>query len=234
MSSVFAVFDYFWTAQIGSSFLPSKELMTARFQLAQVKAARNDVVEGLSYALRAGPPPPRSRIRYVAALLEVDRYLISSGVLAEGRMALSELMTALLELDHGIVADFLKPAPTFNRAQESSLKWDARAHLAVAVDVLVSSGMSRSAAAVEVSRHSQALDDLCTRSSKSSATALATWHAQLVQGKVKNSSAVDTFARRASIIQDTCKWIGSNDPHHVACDLVAFVDRLWLRDKVGS
>jgi hypothetical protein len=208
--------------------------MMDRYHLTQFRNARHHLVDGLLYALTAGPLPPRSRFRYLMTLWEVDALLRSLEIPAGLRNPVCELYTALLDLESGIVAEFLKPAPTFNRTQESSLTWQARSYLAIAVDVLVASGLSRSAAAKEVARHSRAIHELCTKNAKSASSALATWHAQLVRGKIKCKLAVTAFAERETTLEQTYSQIGSRDPHRAARDLVHFVERLWSREKAGA
>lgn len=87
---------------------------------------------------------PRHRWRYEAAITAIVRFLNEHAVPAHILGEFLELALALIDLDRGVVHPMLAPAKVSHRRPIRSDVWRARAHVVVAAECLIASGMRKS------------------------------------------------------------------------------------------
>jgi len=171
--------------------------------------------------------PADDRFRYVMSLRAIVIHLERIGIDAKTSIMLSDLMTALNDLNHGIVAHFLKPRERLNRPPDSSLMWMARCSYVIAVNVLtVNAGMSIVSACEYVARTSGAVDRVAAARTVSVPNALRKWHTAFLNDEVKNDLAANSFKNRFSFVREVVRHLGSNNPRAIADHIIGYADEL--------
>ena len=85
--------------------------------------------------------PPRTRERYVAAIVLIADFFHEMGFPLPIFVELVEFAHALQELDRGTVRDFLK-SKVENHPTDPGDVWQARVQIAIAVDQMLEGGLS--------------------------------------------------------------------------------------------
>jgi hypothetical protein len=135
------------------------------------------------------------RERYAAALIVLANYFSSLSVKPiAGRFF--ELGSAIADLNNGTVHSLLRPVRADNRRADPSQLWRARAHVALALEALLRSGLNRQDAALKVARQYPGIASLAGLRAKDSAlqTTLFGWRREFKAGRVKNFEASELFA----------------------------------------
>ena len=146
--------------------------------------------------------PQNERRGYVAALGGISEYLISAGVDYRHACKLVDLASALSDLDDGIVRPLLRPAHVNNRRLTPSNIWRRRALVALGIEALLKSGLSRDEAAGEAERNVKTICHLVahrTKPTKPSKAALS-WNDELGKGRIKSFDAVHLYKHGARLI----------------------------------
>jgi hypothetical protein len=140
--------------------------------------------------------PPRTRERYVAAIVLIADFFKEIGFPLPIFVELVEFARALQELDRGTVRDFLKPSKAHSHATDSSDVWQARAQVAIAIEQMMAGGLSRREASRRIARLFPQLRALSASKSKNFASAVGDWHIRLSKGEVKDDVATHTWGDR--------------------------------------
>jgi hypothetical protein len=145
--------------------------------------------------------PPRARLRYVQAFLEIIDFLNESRVHPLIMFELNEFVGGLIELNHGTVRHFLKPETPRSRPIDPDDIWRARAFLAMAVDELIKGGATRKSAARDIAKKTPPLSHVLSKSGGDYAGALDKWHASFIRGRVKSKGAQGVFNDRQRYVE---------------------------------
>jgi hypothetical protein len=153
------------------------------------------VTQAFNQEPNAARTPFYERERYAAALMGVANYFTS----LEGRplgQRFFELGSAKADLNSGIVHPLLRPERADNRRADNSQLWRARAHVALGLEALLRSGLTRDDAAAKLTRGSPAIAKLASAKAKNSKlkTIVFGWRQQLRQARVKNFEASELFS----------------------------------------
>jgi len=140
-------------------------------------------------------PPERERQRYIFVLTHLIDFFREIGATSEARY-IHELGSALADLDDGVVRPFLKPTDygSGRRRDDSNIR-QCKGRVAVGLDALIRSGMSRQDAAKHALREYPHIKRLITTRSKNLSTehpkalinAVLSWHDDLCRNRSGNS-----------------------------------------------
>jgi hypothetical protein len=144
--------------------------------------------------------PPRTRKRYVAAIVLIADFFKEIGFPLPIFVELLEFARALQELDRGTVRDSLKPLTAFNHPTDPSDVWQARAQVAIAVEQMIVGGLSRREASRRIAKWFPELKALTGSKSKDFASAVGDWHIRLSQGEVKDDVATAAWRDREQLV----------------------------------
>src|SRR6202521_3704052 len=177
----------------------------ARWKLLTAAA---DLYASVSRAFRQEPDSPRTvgneRERHAAALVRVAQFFCALGDRRLGDRFF-ELSSAIAELSQGTLHPLLRQARPQSRPADPSQLW--RAHVALALEALIRTGLSPSEAAAEVARKVPKIGNLAgakARMSKLPTTMLG-WRKQISAGRVKNFQAKELLQEAFSRI-DHLEW----------------------------
>lgn len=227
-----------WGAFLGTTTIPSAEeqvrLCFSEIGLRLLRA-RETLVDELEAAFdrrmqpldKRMPHSESERLRFALALNAVGKFLQEARVPLELVAFLSSLGSDLLDYSAGLQPKVLDPPPVQNRRGDGSRDWQARAGLALAVEVLVRGGLSRRTAAQYVAARSTIMDSLMSKNAATASSALEGWHKGLSNRKVTSRAAISVFEGRDEAIDHAASWIGSRDPQRLAAYLIAFAETLW-------
>jgi hypothetical protein len=131
------------------------------------------------------------RERYAAALVVVALFV-------GGRIGsrFSELASAIADLNTGTVHPLLAGVRVHNRRADTSQMWRARARVALGLEALLRSGLSRTEAAAKVATEFPSIARLAGPRAKNSTlrTIVFGWRKELKAGRVKNFEAGELFS----------------------------------------
>jgi hypothetical protein len=153
------------------------------------------------------------RSQHAVALLAIAGFLNRVG--PDGDPAhfadqLAKLAQALNDLDNGVRAPMLDPAPVTSRRRDPTMVWIARAHVALAVETMRRCSHSRERAAKCAANRHPGLEQLITESgshrSDDIETAIISWCEDFSSHKIRNEAA----ARVYSVGLDRLKAWASN------------------------
>ncbi len=136
--------------------------------------------------------PAKHRARYINALRLFGTFL-DQVTSRDFSGHLLHLATALHDLDSGTVHSLLTPVPS--RPLYGSEIWVARAQAAIAIEILLRSGLKRAALKNILSKRIPMLSALADGSDDPAEAAMA-WHKNFLAGKIKNRLAAEVFARK--------------------------------------
>jgi hypothetical protein len=166
-----------------------------------------ELLDGLDrvFDWSAGPDPDPSmhRARYVNALLLFAKFLDQVTARDFGH-ELVHLASALHDLDHGTVHSLLKPAAVDSRPMDGTEVWMARAKIALAIEILLRSGMRKRNLKDILAGRIPMIKPLVTQSDDAG-TASLTWHKTFRSEKVKNRVAQSAFQRSLADFQTLSK-----------------------------
>jgi len=176
--------------------------------LAQV--AGEQTVEGGAFALIQALDSAKNdpayettgeRDRYIFALTAIAEYLLRCGR-EDLALWIAELGSAMSDLDTGIVRPCFEPTQIDSRPSDSSDKWRGRATIAVAVDLLILSGLTRTAAADKIEKEFPELVALVGSKKRLGASALS-WRDEFRKRRVSNVQAVRSYAELKTMLAVT-------------------------------
>jgi hypothetical protein len=144
--------------------------------------------------------PPRTRKRYVAAIVLIADFFKGIGFPLPIFVELTEFARALQELDRGTVRDSLKPSTACNHPTDPSDVWQARAQVAIAVEQMIIGGLSRREASRRIAKYFPGLKALTGSKSKNFASAVSDWHIRLSRGEVNDNVAMATWRDREQLV----------------------------------
>jgi hypothetical protein len=134
--------------------------------------------------------PENERERYAAALVVVAQFV-------GGRIGnrFFELASAIADLNTGTVHPLLAGVRVHNRRADTSQMWRARVRVAVGLEALLRSGLSRNAAAAKVATEFPSIARLAGPRAKNSTlrTIVFGWRKELKAARVKNFEASELF-----------------------------------------
>jgi hypothetical protein len=169
--------------------------------------------------------PPRTRERHVAALYLIAEFFKEIGFPLRIYQELIELAHALSELDRGTVRDFLRPFKVETRPMDSSDIWQARAHVAIAVETMKDGGFGVREGCRRIAECFPGLKDALAPNSKAFASVIGSWHSGLSNATIKDSIASDAWRQRADLIakyRELLRRDGSElpDPQQIALVII--------------
>jgi hypothetical protein len=159
------------------------------------KSLHQTVTQAFAQEANASRTPLYERERYAAALMAIGQYFTS----LEGRplgQRFFELASAMADLNSGIVHPLLRPERADNRRAESSQLWRARVHVALGLQALLRSGLTRTEAAAKLATDFPGIPKLASAKAKNSKpqTIVFGWRKELRQARVKNFEASELFS----------------------------------------
>jgi hypothetical protein len=186
----------------------------ARYTI-NLQRAFNDLLPKLK---RAYGQPARDAAdelsQHVVALLAVAHFLDQGGpdYLAHVADQFAKLAQTLQDLNEGVRAPMLNPAPVTSRRRDPTMVWIARAHVALAVVTMQRCGHSRKRAAKWAAKRHPGLEQLITERglhrSDDIEMAIISWSESFSSHKIRNEAA----ARAYSVGLDKLKaWAPDRD-----------------------
>jgi len=154
----------------------------------------------LEVALIEGDAPRRTREGYVAALVLIADFLEDVKFPVTIRDELLQLAAGLQELDRGTVRDFLKVLAAQNHPTDPSDVWQTRALIAIAVDQMMSGGLSKREAGRRITKWFSELKSVSGTKSDNFGSAVCDWHTRLTNGTVKDGAAIGTWNGKERLI----------------------------------
>src|SRR5262249_4196873 len=139
--------------------------------------------------------PVNERERYAAALSVIAQYF-SSIVGQQFGDRFFELASAIADLNLGTVRSLLRPVRAESRAPDPSHFWRARARVALALEALLRSGLSRYDAFAKIRGHHSSIANLPGLKAKHSKlqTTIFGWRSEFKAKRVRNFEASELFS----------------------------------------
>lgn len=148
-----------------------------------------------------GHEGPRQRTDYAEAISNIADFLKVARFPDRVGVELMNLVRALDELDTGTVRPFLKPSKVGNRNIDGGDTWMARCYAAIALQVLIDGGLSRTKATFRIARMFPEIIALLSPGSRGDpADVLADWHKRFERDEVKATEARIAWAERGKLI----------------------------------
>ena len=180
----------------------------------------------LKVALIEGDAPRRTREGYVAALVLIADFLEDVKFPATIRDELLQLAAGLQELDRGTMKKTLgKVLAAQNHPTDPSDVWQTRAQIAIAVDQMMSGGLSKREAGRRISKWFSELKSVSGTKSNNFCSAVCDWHTRLTNGTVKDGAAIGTWNDKEALIARQRENIAragtsSHEPLQIACSVI--------------
>lgn len=173
--------------------------------------------------------PPRDRARIVEALDLITLHFAKQSLPPFLLHELLRFTTALKNLDRGTAHYSLERKKPANRPMLSGDLWEARAHVALAVDIMIEGGMiKKDALAIIESNYGFLADPLAPGAAKFGPL-IAKWHEHLVAGSCKDADAQAFFRERQRYTEFLAAKIGSREPTRLAQEILKHATLLSAR-----
>ncbi|UZF91649.1 hypothetical protein [Bosea sp. NBC_00550] len=133
---------------------------------------------------------------------------------------LMRFTSSLSDLDRGTVHYSLAPKKVRHRPMLSSDLWEARAHVALAVDIMVGGGMLKKQALAVIEKNFGFLADTLAGGASKFGVLVGKWHQELASGISADAGAQSVFDGRQRYIDFLAKKLGTDDPNAIAQNIL--------------
>lgn len=221
---------------VGATFAPSGfQPGSAAFAEHVARKHYQEIAElerGLEHVFFSGvsfDKPPRDRRRIVSALELIAAHLAKQGVAPFLVAELNRFRSALEDLDRGTVHYSLVHTPAGNRPVLGSEIWEARAYVAVAIDVLLGCGDSKAVAAKKVFVGLGPLVTVIAPDAATDGRAASDWHRKFTTRQCKDPRAQEIFDTREGFLQFLSRETGGLRGEKLALEVIRHATLLAIR-----
>jgi hypothetical protein len=151
--------------------------------------------EAFDYTGEPDKEPAETRARFSIALKKIGLFLEDVPTIHDFAKEFLTLATALDDLNQGTVHPLLQPSKVTNRPPDSTEIWMARAKTALAVEILLRTGMTRTQVIDAIDKFFPAIIRFAKRGGKAGRAAML-WHTMFLGRKVKNRIAQKVFDQK--------------------------------------
>lgn len=173
--------------------------------------------------------PPRDRTRMVQAMEVIFLHFAKQNIPPFLVHELMRFTSSLSDLDRGTVHYSLAPRKVRHRPMLSGDLWEARAHVALAVDIMVGGLMLKKQALAIIDKDYGFLADTLAGGASKFGALVGKWHQELVSGICADVGAQTFFAGRQRYIDFLANQLGTKDPNSLAQNVLKHATLLSAR-----